>query len=290
MSAILRAAFLVLLTSAWTTTSAAADSFFRDIQRILDNKKLVVAILARDVPPMIMTDEAGQPIGFEVHLAQDIGQKLGVAVEFVRTAAAYDGVADMVAHGKADIAVSFLTRSLKRANKVYFSDPYIKQGALIIYNRVAWTDLRARFPRVKEIPQIRDTEAVATVELGVLKGSVYATRVARDVPDIRTRTYDSFPEMIAAVKAGKIFAAYHGEIQIQYYMRQHPETAIYVGIDPSVRHPSDISIAVRPDAPNLLRWLNIYLANHVGTLDAKGVLQRYEELQAEKAPEKNKNR
>ncbi len=38
---------------------------------------------------------------------------------------------------------------------------------------------------------------------------------------------------------------------------------------------------MRPDAPNLLRWLNIYLANHVGLLDAKGVIKRYRELHAE---------
>jgi polar amino acid transport system substrate-binding protein len=287
MSALLRVALLALLASAWTATSRAADSPFRDIQRILKNKRLVVAILARDVAPMIITDKAGQPTGFEIELAKDIGKKLGVAVKFVRTAETYDAVVDVVARGQADIAVSFLSRSVERAKKVYFSDPYIKQGALLIYNRVGWAKLREKFPRLDKIWQIPNTEAVATVEFAVLKGSVYATRVAREFPQVRTRTYDSFAEIMAAVKSGEVLAAYHGEIQIQYYMRQHPETAIYVGIDPLVLSHGDIGLAVRPDAPNLLRWLNIYLANHVGTLDAKGVLQRYTELQAEKPPEKN---
>ena len=287
MSALLRVAFLALLASAWAATSRAADSPFRDIQRILNNKRLVVALLARDVAPMIMTDKARQPIGFEVDLARDIGKKLGVTVKFVRTAKTYDAVVDMVARRQADIAVSFLSRSVERAKKVYFSDPYIEQGALVIYNRVGWAKLRERFPQLEKIRQITNTEAVATVELAVLKGSVYATRLARELPQVRVKTYDSFPEIMAAVKNGKVLVAYHGEIQIQYYMRQHPETAIYVGIDPLVLTHGDIGIAVRPDAPNLLRWLNIYLANHVGTLDAKGVLQRYEELQAEKLSEKN---
>ena len=87
--------------------------------------------------------------------------------------------------------------------------------------------------------------------------------------------------MMAAVRAGEIFGAYHGEIRIGYHLRQHPEYAIHIGMLSATRETtSDISIAVRPDAPNLLRWLNIYLQNHVGVLDAAGVIRRYEESQA----------
>jgi ABC-type amino acid transport substrate-binding protein len=281
MTAALRGVLSILLAIVWTARSGAADSPFPDIQRILKSKKLVVAILAGDAPPMIMTDKAGRPIGFEVELAQDIGKKLGVAVKFVRTAETYDGVVQIIARGEADIAVSFLSRSVKRAKDVYFTDAYVRQSARLIYNRVGWAELRERFPSLKEIEQIRDTEAATAIEVGVLKESIYAARAERDVPRIRARTYDSFPDIMTAVKDGKIFAAYHGEIQIQYYMRQNPETALYIGIAPEAQKPSDISIAVRPDAPNLLRWLNIYLANHVGVLDAKGVIKHYRELHAE---------
>ena len=59
---------------------AAPESSFPDIQRILDNGKLRIAILARDAPPMIMTDRDGTLTGSEVDLALDIGRKLGVSV------------------------------------------------------------------------------------------------------------------------------------------------------------------------------------------------------------------
>jgi hypothetical protein len=32
---------------------------------------------------------------------------------------------------------------------------------------------------------------------------------------------------------------------------------------------------VRPDAPNLLRWINLYLADHVGMLDDAKIVRRY---------------
>lgn len=42
------------------------------------------------------------------------------------------------------------------------------------------------------------------------------------------------------------------------------------GRNPSGRQ-DNIRIAVRPDAPNLLRWLNMYLDKYVGLLDAEAV-------------------
>jgi Holliday junction resolvase RusA-like endonuclease len=66
-------------------------------------------------------------------------------------------------------------------------------------------------------------------------------------------------------------------------MRRNPATAIYVAIDPDIRQSSDIRIAVRPDAPNLLKWVNLYLADHVGMLDDAKIVQRY--LDWESAPE-----
>jgi hypothetical protein len=58
-------------------------------------------------------------------------------------------------------------------------------------------------------------------------------------------------------------------------MCSNPSTAIYVAIDADIRQSSEIRIAVRPDAPNLLRWVDLYLANHVGMLDDAGIVQRY---------------
>lgn len=283
MSRLAKVASAMLFVAVCVETFAAGDSPFPDIERILERGKLVVALLAADAPPMIMTDEQGRPDGFEVELAQDIGHKLGVPVEFVRTAATYDGVVEVVSRGEADVAVSFLSRSVERAKRVYFTDPYVTQSARVVYNRVRWAELRKRYPELEEIGQIPKQSAAQAIQVGVLEGSVYAARLAREMPNLRVKTYKRFPEMMADVKSGKIFGGIHGEIQIRYYFRLHPGSAIHIGVEPKLRNPSDICIAVRPDAPNLLRWLNIYLANHVGVLDAAGVIERYEAMHAAEA-------
>ncbi len=281
MIAVLRLLLSSLLLLAWSSAAGAADSPFPDIQRILDKKTLVVAILAQDAPPMFMTDKDGNPIGHEVDLANDIGDKLGVAVEFVRTAKTYDDVVEVVARGEADVAVSFLTRSPERAKSVYFTKTYVKQSARIVYSRLGWAQLRERHPGLKDIAKIDDVGAAAEIRLGVLKGSVYARTLELEFPQFKVEEYESFPEIMAAIKERKIFGGYHGEIQIKFFMRQHPEFAIHVGTEPPVHDPSNIAIAVRPDAPNLVRWLDIYLENRIGELDATAVIERYEAAHAE---------
>jgi ABC-type amino acid transport substrate-binding protein len=263
-----------LLLISVSAAIAAPESSFPDIQHILDTGKLRVAILATDAPPMIMTDSNGKLTGSEVDLALDIGTKLGVDVEFVRTARTYDGVVGVVARAEADLGVSFLSSGVQRAKWVLFSQPYVTQNRRVIFNRASFTQLR-REHRVTTIGQLAETEAAATLEFGVLADSINEWMLQRSLPQFAVKRYDNLPDMVTDVKEGRIFGGLHGELQIEYYMRRNPETAIHVALEPRARHPSDISIAVRPDAPNLLQWVNVYLANHVGLLESEEIVERY---------------
>jgi ABC-type amino acid transport substrate-binding protein len=263
-----------LLLISVTAAIAAPESSFPDIQRILDSGKLRVAILATDAPPMIMIDSNGKLTGSEVDLALDIGRKLGVDVEFVRTARTYDGVVGVVARAEADLGVSFLSSGVQRAKWVLFSQPYVTQNRRVFYNRASFTRLR-RDHRIATIGQLAETEVAATLEFGVLADSINEWMLQRSLPQFAVKRYDSLPAMVTDVKEGRIFGGLHGELQIEYYMRRNPATAIHVALEPRARLPSDISIAVRPDAPNLLQWVNVYLANHVGLLESEEIVERY---------------
>ena len=263
-----------LLLIGVSAARAAPESGFPDIQRILDNGKLRVAILAGDAPPMIMTDRNGELTGSEVDLALDIGRKLGVDVEFIRNAETYDGVVGVVARAEADLGISFLSSGVKRAKWVLFSQPYVTQNRRVFYNRASFTRFR-RDHRIESVGQLAGTEVASTLEFGVLADSINEWMLKRSMPQFAVKRYDSLPDIVTAVKEGQIFAGLHGELQIKYYMRRNPETAIYVALEPRARHPSDISIAVRPDSPNLLRWVNVYLSNHVGLLDSTEIVERY---------------
>jgi polar amino acid transport system substrate-binding protein len=222
----------------------------------------------------ILTDPNGAPAGSEPDLSRDLAKKLGVAVAFVRSADTYDGVVEVVARKEADIAVSYLSGGMERARYVFFSQPYIRQSGRLVYNRARFAALK-RDHRIDNLRAIQAAPVAAELEVGVVAGSVYASNLERDFPTSRLRRFDSLAEMMAAVRSGEIFAALHGGLQVDYFMRRNPASAIYVAIDPDIRQSSDIRIAVRPDAPNLLRWINLYLADHVGMLDDAEIVQRY---------------
>jgi ABC-type amino acid transport substrate-binding protein len=265
---------LLSLTSPLRQAAAEAPAVFPDIQRILDAGVIRVAIRAGDAAPMIMTDADGAPAGSEPDLARDLAKKLGVELAFVRTADTYDGVVDVVARKEADIAVSYLSSGARRARYVLFSHPYIKQSGRLVYNRARFAQLR-RDHGINDLKAIHDIPVAAELEMGVVAGSVYETNMERDFPDSLLRRFESLAGMMAAVRSGETFAAMHGGLQIDYFLRRNPATAIYVALDADIRQTSDIRIAVRPDAPNLLRWVNLYLADHVGMLDDAEIVQRY---------------
>jgi ABC-type amino acid transport substrate-binding protein len=270
------AVFGLFLGLALHVAPAVADEprVFPDIQRVLDAGVLRVALLARDAAPMIMTDDAGTPVGHEPDLARDVGRKLGVAVEFVRTADTYDGVVDVVARKEADIAISYLTGGVRRAQYVYFSRPYVKQSGRLFYNRALFAQLRRDYD-IEDVGGIENIPVASDMQVGLVGGSVYETILERDFERSLVRKFNDLNDMMAAVRRGEIFGGLHGSLEVNYYMRQNPSTAIYVAVDQNIRKPSDIRVAVRTDAPNLLRWIDLYLENHVGMLTDIEVIQRY---------------
>jgi ABC-type amino acid transport substrate-binding protein len=169
---------------------------------------------------------------------------------------------------------------VRRAKRVFFSRPYLEQKRRVFYNRAAFVRLK-RDLDVQTFSQLAGTEAAAELKIGVVKGSIYGPLLRRDYLELQVQPFPDLAKMVEAVKAGRVYAGFHGGLQVDYYMRQHPETAIYIGVDPEAHYPSDISIAVRPDAPNLLRWVDVYLAGHVGQLDASKLIDRYAESRAD---------
>jgi ABC-type amino acid transport substrate-binding protein len=262
------------LTPPIPRAEADEPAVFPDIQRILDAGILRVAMRSKDAPPMIMTAEDGTPAGSEPDIARDLARKLGVEVAFIRTAETYDGVVDVVAGKEADIAVSYLSGGVQRARYVAFSRPYVRQSGRLVYNRARFAELRRDYG-VEDLLAIEDIPVASELEVGVIAGSIYETNLERDFPKSRLRRFDNLDELMAAVRSGEIFAALNGGLQLDYFMRRNPATAIYVAIDPDIRQPDDIRIAVRPDAPYLLRWVDLYLANHVGMLEDEEIVQRY---------------
>ncbi|MFZ0763720.1 MAG: hypothetical protein WAN01_07430, partial [Bradyrhizobium sp.] len=68
-------------------STAATFSSFPDIRQLQERGALRVGLVAKDIPPLLVTGSDGQPAGIEVAMANGLARRLGVELQFVRTAA-----------------------------------------------------------------------------------------------------------------------------------------------------------------------------------------------------------
>lgn len=114
---------LILLTSVVACQQGDA------IQRIREAGILRVA-MDPSLEPFEFVDSNGRPAGFDVDLAQQIGARIGVDVQFVTTS--YDGLYDALTTQKADIIISALYPDPTRTQSFAFSPPYFQAGDMLI--------------------------------------------------------------------------------------------------------------------------------------------------------------
>jgi ABC-type amino acid transport substrate-binding protein len=240
-----------------------------DIQRIKDRGELIVAMFSQDIPPFFMHDENGRFYGLDVRLARDIAERLDVELRFNRQAQSFDQIIDILARHEADIGISWLSRTLARAEKVRFTKPYIvlRQGLLI--NRLNLAKLPERDNPLQALnhPQAK---------IGVKKGTSYVDYAHKIFPTAEIREYPDWePYIVDAVAQGELVAGYHDEIEIKKYILSRPEASIQSSTAIIKDLTDPIAMAVPWDSHALLDWLNIYIENHVQDWDADKLLQKY---------------
>ena len=98
-------------------------------ERLQKGESLRVA-MDPSFPPFNDTDANGQLTGFDVDLANEIGQRLDTPVTFV--AIAFDGLVDSVLAGKTDAVISAFPLDQRLTEDVRYSQPYFEAGLVLV--------------------------------------------------------------------------------------------------------------------------------------------------------------
>jgi polar amino acid transport system substrate-binding protein len=83
--------------------------------------------------PWSMHSKDGELIGFEIDVAKQLAEDMGVEVEFVPTA--WDGIIPALLAGKFDLIISGMTITPERNLTVNFTDAYAHSGMRLIANK-----------------------------------------------------------------------------------------------------------------------------------------------------------
>ena len=257
-SAVSRRALLFAAVFLLATLRAAPAELPPDMARILEARKIVVAMHSEDFAPFFMHDAQGQLFGLDVELAYDIARKLGVDLVLNRSARTFDELVDIVADRQADMAISDLSITVRRALEVDFSDPYLKlrHGALI--NRL-------KSPQRASLDWLNSMDVV----IGVEEGTSYAEFAERDYPAARIVQHPTWERSIEAILGGEVHALLFDETRVYQWVRDYPENALYVRTKILEDKVDAIGIAVHSQDRHLLHWLDLYIhtAEEDGTLD-----------------------
>jgi polar amino acid transport system substrate-binding protein len=103
-------------TDAATTDAAATGE---ELSLITEGELLVGSDIAFEPFEFI---EDGENKGFDIDLMNEIGERLGLQVEFVNTP--FDGIFTALAGGQFDAIISAITITEKRQETISFTDPY----------------------------------------------------------------------------------------------------------------------------------------------------------------------
>jgi len=259
----------VLLTLAFTCSFA--QELPPDMQRIIDRKEIIVAMIDIDQPPLFMVGKDGRFYGAEVELAQGIARYLGVEVQFSREAKTFNEVIDIVARKEADIGVSYLSITPGRAKKLLFTKPYLVLRMGLMINRLTMAQQRKEQDPIEFIRNIQGN-------IAVLAGSSHIEFAKLMFPKATIKEYERWANMVAAVERGDVLAAFNDELEIKKAMLEKTELAIKVKTVFFNDFKDAICMVVPWDSQHLLFWLNYYLQFRKISIDVDDLLKKYPEI------------
>ncbi len=205
-------------------------------------------------PPMEFKDEKGDTVGFDVDLANAIGEKLNRKVEFVSIQ--WDGIFTGLKSQKYDCIISSVSINEERLAEYAFTDPYIANAQVIVVG--------------KNNTSIKSEKDLAGKNVGVQVGTTADESAEKFLKEttFNLKKYEQIIQPFADLKVGRIDAIIVDEVVARYYEAQ--ESSIFKVTGGRLTN-EPIGICFRKDEESTILRDNVQTA--INTLKAEGKLK-----------------
>lgn len=171
-----------------------------------DKKELIMGTSA-DYPPFEYIDSAKSEeiIGFDIDLANALGEKLGYTIKVKDFD--FSGLIPAIQAGQVDLVMSGMSPTPERKENVDFSDIYYTAQDLVI---------------TKKDSNINSVEDLKGKTIGVQLASIQedaAKEIAKNV-DVKVENRDRIPQLVEEIKAGRFDAAIIEDVVAQGYLNK----------------------------------------------------------------------
>lgn len=201
-------------TSDPNNTPSQTDTPADLLKQIQERGEIIVA-MEGTWAPWTYHDENDQLVGYDVEVARNIAEKLGVEVNFAE--GEWDGLLAGLDSGRYDIMVNGVDIDEARSEKYDFSTPYA-------YNRTA-VIVSGDNDSIQSMEDLNGKSTANTLN------STYAN-VAESY-GAEVTGVDDFIQTIELLNSGRIDATLNAEVSYYDYMAQHPDANVKIAcIDP----------------------------------------------------------
>lgn len=240
-----------LLTGCGANGTAAATDNQDQLTAIQQAGKIVVGVEGT-YPPFTYHDETGELVGYDVEVAENIAEYLGVDVEFVESD--WDSLLAGVDSGRLDTVINDVTVTEEREGKYDFSQPYF-------YNTRQITVAAGNPENIKGVEDLNGKKlAINTTNAFISTFEEWGVEI---VP------IDSSEEQASMILSGRADFGTFNTVTLADYLEQHPDAGLEVAfVIPDSEE--QIAIPVRKGETALLNEINAALQqfDEDGTLAA----------------------
>lgn len=230
-------------SSSSDSSSSSSDSgaVYRTLDEIKDSGKIEIGVFS-DKNPFGYVDENGEYQGYDIELARQIGEDLGVEVELVSTEAA--NRVEYLETGKVDMILANFTVTDERAEAVDFADPYMN---------VALGGVSHKDHVITSLDDVKDEKVI------VISGTTAETYLTANYPNLTQQKFDTYAAAKTAFENDKTALWLNDNTEVIAFANSDTTGEYTVGIE-SLGNPDTIAPAVSKGNETLLDWTNEELA------------------------------
>lgn len=226
---------------------------FPGLNKIIERGEITVSFTPNETAIFTIIDDNGNLSGIDVDIANLIARELGVKLNLKTTASDWNSVVEEVMNQEADFGISYLSMTSSRIKKVAFSEPYVKNRQVLLFNNLSLEQQRNEGNFV-----IADMFAPnkGGLQIGVFAGSSYEVFAKETFPGVKMSGYDTTLNLINNLLDRKIDAILIDEIELHALFKKDPGLKIKL-TEVVLKDKIDvIAIAVDPYNKDLLNFIN----------------------------------
>lgn len=226
--------------AAWAAALGAAQA--DDLQRIMAEGVVKVGVCLAAAPAGFL-DSEGNPRGYDVDVATQLAEQLGVDLKVVEVTGTTR--TPRLLSGAIDIIACTMTATAPRAREIDFSFPYLRTGIKLLVQRGSG---------------IRSFGDIGDRRLVIGRGTTSEILARERAPRAQYIFVENPGDATLLMRQGQADAYVEDALTIDHIAAAYPQQ---VEALPETYSSDAISFGIRKGNPDLLRWLDLFASTYV---------------------------